>query len=276
MSRYIEFKDLKESKVSLVGKRAAILADLYKSGYPVQKGIIVVSKIFKEFLVENEIAQELFSFLKSGDFEKAQELVNGVAFPNELRMEILEAAQSLNVESFSVSLSSSFDDEFGCFNIQFDKIPEWIQRCWASVLREDNAEQFKSKNWYPAVIIQPQLDVQKAGTFYTINPAKMENNRMVIEIVSPRQAYIIIDKRKGDVVSNIDFKSNSSLFLEELNSLVKLSRDIEKHYRFPQKIDWIFNERFVITNARKLTDKDKDHFLSQATSSLLRSRVTAT
>jgi len=50
MSRYIEFKDLKESKVSLVGKRAAILADLYKSGYPVQKGIIVVSKIFKEFL----------------------------------------------------------------------------------------------------------------------------------------------------------------------------------------------------------------------------------
>jgi len=275
MSRYIPFKDLKQNKVSLIGKRAAILADLKKANYPIQEGIIIVSKIFKEFLVETAITANLFTAVKNGDFEKAQDLVINAQFPESLSDEIIEAAKQLNTKEFTVSLSSPFDEEFGCYNIQLDKIPEWVQRCWASLFSEENKEQIKNENWYPAVIVQPHIDIQKAGTFYTINPAKMENNRMVVEIVSPRQSYIVLDKRKGIILNDTDFRRVNATFMHELSRLIKFSKEIEQYFKVPQKIDWIFNEKFYITNARKLTEKDKDHFLSQATSSLLKSKMPA-
>jgi len=202
-------------------------------------------------------------------------MITQTEFPEALKQEIIEAAEKLETEAFAVSLSASFDEEFGCYNIQKENIPEWVQRCWASIFTEDNAEELKNKDIYPAIIIQPHIEIQKAGTFYTINPAKMENNRMVMEVVSPRQAYFVIDKKRSQLLNTEGLNTANSLFIDELFNLIKISRDLEKQYKFPQKIDWIFNEKFYITNARKLTDKDKDHFLSQATSSLLKSRVTA-
>ena len=273
MSRFTSFKDLKEKKISLIGKRAAILADLYKSGYPVQKGIIVSSRLFKEFLVQTDIVEEFFSYLRSGQFSKAQETIINTEFPDALSEEIQKAAEQLKTEGFAVSLSSPFDEEFGCYNIQKEQIPKWVQRCWASIFIEDNKEPLRTKNILPAVVIQPHTDVQKAGTSYTINPAKMENNRMVIEVVSPRQSYFLIDKKKSEILNTEGLKSANSNFVDGLFTLMKMSKELEKKYRFPQKIDWVFNEKFYITNARKITEKDKDYFLSQATSSLLRSRA---
>ena len=155
MSRFTSFKDLKEKKISLIGKRAIILAELYNSGYPIQRGIIVSSRLFKEFLVQTDITEEFFSYLRSGQFDKAQEIIINTEFPDALSEEIQQAAEQLKTEEFAVSLSSPFDEEFGCYNIQKDKIPKWVQRCWASIFIEDNKEQLRTKNVFPAVIIQP-------------------------------------------------------------------------------------------------------------------------
>jgi len=275
MSRFIEFKDLKESKISHVGKRAVILAELFKEGFPVQKGVIIPSRLFKEFLVESDLHHEFFSKLRSGLYEEAQELLINEELPESLAKEITSATKQLEAEEYAVSLSSPFDEEFGCYNVKKENIPEWVRRCWASIFTEANAEALKNKNIFPAVILQAHMEVQKAGTSYTINPAKMENNRMVIEVVSPRQAYFVVDKKKSQILNTEGLQSANTSFVDSLFNLMKISKDLEKKYRFPQKIDWIFNDKFYITNARKLTEKDKDHFLSQATSSLLKSRYAA-
>ena len=96
---------------------------------------------------------------------------------------------------------------------------------------------------------------------------------MVMEIVSPRQSYIVIDKRKGAILNHSQVHRINTTFAHELSKLINLSKELERYFRFPQKIDWIFNETFYITNTRKITEKDKNHFLSQATSSLLRSKA---
>ena len=108
MSRFIKFKDLKESKISLVGKRAVILSELYKEGFPVQKGIIIPSRLFKEFLVESDLHQEFFSKLRSGLYEEAQELLINKEFPESLAREITSATKQLEAEEYAVSLSSPF------------------------------------------------------------------------------------------------------------------------------------------------------------------------
>ncbi len=168
-----------------------------------------------------------------------------------------------------------------------------VKKCIASLFtaraifyREQN--NFSHEKVKLAVIVQKMVDSEKAGVAFSINPATNETNEIVIEaafglgeaVVSGKvnPDLYIVDKntleikekivRKQeflltrDPLSGENIKVNlneekgkqQKLTDEEIIKLAKIVREIEKHYNFPQDIEWaVENGKIYIVQSRPVT-----------------------
>ena len=127
-----------------------------------------------------------------------------------------------------------------------------------------------------AIIVQKMINVQKSGILFTINPLTGGKDEMMVEAglglgepiaegtVNPDQ--YVLDKKSGETIRQVinfqpwklglgaDLKhtaikgkarSSAKLSPEEISTLFRWSKKIERHFSLPQNVEWGFEKEIL-------------------------------
>ncbi len=190
--------------------------------------------------------------------------------------------------------SASFAGQQETFlNVSGDEILEAVQRCWSSLFTP-RAIFYREKKGFEhskvaiAVVVQKMINAEKAGVMFTIHPATGEKDKLIIEgawglgegVVSGTVTpdHYVIDKNTGALV-NKEITKKETMFTRdektgktvkkkvpakmasaqclnegELKRLAELGLQVEKHYNFPQDIEWaIEGSKVYLLQSRPIT-----------------------
>lgn len=178
----------------------------------------------------------------------------------------------------------------------------YVKECWASLFTE-RAMYYRHNHGYDkmrvglAVVVQRMVQSDKSGIAFSLDPVTNDKTKIVIEAIKGLGEYIvqgkvtpdhyevskasftILDKelkkqpikyvRKG--AGNVELKlshkeaSSQKISDEEILKVAMLVKDIEKHYYFPQDIEWAIEKDVVfivqsrpITTIKEQTASQKD------------------
>ena len=171
-----------------------------------------------------------------------------------------------------------------------EKVVEQVIKCFSSLFtsraifyREKN--NFKHADVHLAVVIQKMVNSEKAGVLFTVNPVTNNEKEMIIEgafglgelVVSGQitpDSYLVDkhplktkeitigtknkglfrDENGNNVEKEIDNPDVQVLDGGEIVELAKFGLDLEKHYNFPQDIEWaIAGGKIYILQSRPVT-----------------------
>ncbi len=179
-----------------------------------------------------------------------------------------------------------------------DAVLEHVTRCWAS-LWTDRAISYRQRQGFVhadvllAVVVQEMFPSDVAGVMFTANPVTGDTREIFLNtswglgeaIVSGRvnpDQYIVLkdgltvkdrvineklvmtvrrDDGAGSTEAPVpDHQRNSETLTEsQIRDLARIGEGIEKHYGFPQDIEWGFSQgRFAILQSREITAADID------------------
>lgn len=166
-----------------------------------------------------------------------------------------------------------------------------VKECWASLFTE-RAIYYRHEQGFDhfkvglAAVVQRMVQSEKSGIAFSIDPVSNDKNKIVIEAVYGLGEYIVqgkvtpdhyeVDKNSFIItniqkayqnvkfiksgVHNIEVKLNhkegsqQKLTEQEILKVAMLVKDIEKHYFFPQDIEWaIENGKVFIVQSRPIT-----------------------
>jgi len=172
------------------------------------------------------------------------------------------------------------------------KLLSAIKTCWSSLFTPRAIFYRFEKKLHKtkvsvAVVVQKMVNSEKAGVCFTAHPVTKDRNQMVIEagwglgeaIVSGRitpdtyvvdkkdlnildinvshQEEMIVRKRKsGSKVAKVKKSERDKQILsgKEIIELARICKNIEKHYRHPQDIEWAYEKnKFYIVQTRPIT-----------------------
>jgi len=167
-----------------------------------------------------------------------------------------------------------------------------VRRCWSSlftpraIFYRQEKKMLKTKVSV-AVVIQNMIESEISGIAFTVHPVTRNKNQMIIEAgwglgeaivsgqVTPdayvidkwdmsildinvaKQEMMIIRKQGGGIKHTIVPKpkqEKQKLSGKQIIELAKMCANIEKHYKKPQDIEWVFARgKFYITQSRPIT-----------------------
>ena len=170
-----------------------------------------------------------------------------------------------------------------------------VKQCWASLFTPRSIfyrseQQFDHRKVKLAVVVQHMVQSEKAGVFFTVDPISQDVNKMTIEgayglgetVVSGaltpdtyiinKKSLDIIDKKiakqdwmltkvgEKNVKATIkkDFQQMQKMSDAQIQELAKIGRNIEKHYGWPQDIEWaVEGGKVYIVQSRPITTLKK-------------------
>lgn len=183
-------------------------------------------------------------------------------------------------------------------------IAEKVRLAWASLFsprsifyrHEKKISHFKMGI---ALVVQKMVEAEVSGVIFTIDPVSGGKSKIVIEAVFGLGEYIVqgtltpdhyeVDKKTFAIINkrvetqNVMLKRDGAenkrvhvpllkrkrqkLHDAEIVALAKVAREIERHYYFPQDIEWarekdetfIVQTRPITTIGLKITDQDQTH-----------------
>ena len=162
-----------------------------------------------------------------------------------------------------------------------DNVVKMVQKCWSSLFtsraifyREEKG--FKHEKVLISVAVQKMVNAKAAGVMFTLHPVTGERNKIVIEgnwglgeavvsgSVTPDEWVVdkntleILEKRivEKDIEYVRDYNTGKTIHSkvpperrkipclteEEVKELAKLAIKIEKHYNYPQDIEWAIDK----------------------------------
>ncbi len=170
-------------------------------------------------------------------------------------------------------------------------VVEATQKCWASLFtaraiyyREKN--NFKHEEVFIAVVIQKMVNSDKAGVLFSVNPVTNSEDEIIIEgafglgesvvsgsinpdlyivnkhslnikekTVNEQEWGLFRDEETGENTrKNIPDPEKQVLTDHEITELAELGKKVEKHYKFPQDIEWAVEGRKIyLTQSRPVT-----------------------
>ncbi len=171
-----------------------------------------------------------------------------------------------------------------------------VKDCWAS-LYTGRAIYYRQKNNFPhekvalCVVVQKQVNSEKSGIMFSINPATNNENEIVIEAIyglgeavvsgsvspntyiidketekitekdEPEQAFLLTrDAYGNNIRKNLTDRQKKTQVLseKEIDVLVRLAKKSESHYKFPQDLEWaIEGGRIYLVQTRPVTTLKK-------------------
>lgn len=298
--KFIKFlEELSKNNISEAGLKGSNLAEIYKIGLAVPSAFIITSNAYKYFLEKTQIKVAIFDTLKGLDIndtiqldrktQKIRDMIESSEVPWQVRREISLAYKKLSKEFgknnswVAVRTSSTIEDLPGAGSVlnikDEEKIITAIKKCWSSLFTPRSIFYrqtlgFNQKNTSIAVIIQKQLNSEKAGVGFTVEPSSGNKDQIVIEgswgqsevitsgIVTPDR--YVIDKRTGSIIDKKISKKTKMRILNqekeglidkevpktkqdeeclgeyELDELYSLALKLEEHYNSPQNFEWSF------------------------------------
>ncbi|MEM3454955.1 MAG: phosphoenolpyruvate synthase [Candidatus Micrarchaeia archaeon] len=194
--------------------------------------------------------------------------------------------------------SASFAGQQASFlNIYGDQaLIDAVKRCWASLFTPRAIyyrvqQGFEHSKVKIAVVVQHMVQSEKSGVFFTVDPVSQDPNKMVIEAafglgetvvsgaVTPdtyiinkstldiihkhiaKQEWMLIKSENANVKLGIkaEYQNMQKLEDEKIIELAKIGREIEKHYKWPQDIEWASEGgRLFIVQSRPVTTLKKE------------------
>jgi pyruvate,water dikinase len=225
------FSELSNKDISIAGGKGASLAEMYNSKFPVPPGFIVTAQAYDYFIEKSGLRNQIINLVNSIDVDdtkqleqtakKIRELISNASMPNEMREDIVEAYEVLDVEKEKMShrgmtqgalsiLKNSHEPPFvavrssattedladasfagqqeSFLNVKgTDHLIEYIKKCFASLFTARaiyyrKKKGFATEKGYLAVVVQRMIDSQKSGVMFSKNPLKNDGN-IVIEAV---------------------------------------------------------------------------------------------
>jgi len=225
------FSELSNKDISIAGGKGASLAEMYNNKFPVPPGFIVTAQAYDYFIEKSALRNNIFDIINSIDVDnttqldsmakKIRTLIEDAQMPHDLRDEIFEAYQILDVEKskFNVKgvtngalaiLKNSHEPPFvavrssatmedlvdasfagqqeSFLNIKgADSLVNSVKKCFASLFTARaiyyrKKKGFASEKGYLAVVVQRMIDSQKSGVIFSKNPLKNDGN-IIIEAV---------------------------------------------------------------------------------------------
>jgi pyruvate,water dikinase len=293
------FEELGREDVAFAGGKGANLGELTRAGFDVPPGFVVGAPAYALFIGAGGLREQIAERLAAVDVDDAEALQRAAddvramvreqpvpeAIEGELRSALAELVGDADAPVAVRSSATAEDTEAASFagmNETFlnvrgaDAVVDAVRGCWASLFGARTVF-YRAKRGFGqaemdiAVVVQRQLDVDRAGVMFTIDPATGAADRLVIEgafglgeaVVSGRvspdryvvdKATLAIRAREthpktasiepraegGTLVRELPAEEamRPTLTDEEARSLAELGIRVERHYGSPQDTEW--------------------------------------
>lgn len=242
-----------------------------------------IKKLIKNSPVPQDIAQAIMrAYLKMGQF-------------GGLKVPYVAVRSSATAEDLPDASFAGQQETF--LNIKGEvNVVNRVRDCWASLFTP-RAIFYREKNNFDhfqagvAVPVQEMIQSEVSGVMFTINPVTNDKNIIVIEAVWGLGETIVqgqitpdsylVDKKSGKIIKRIIEKQNWQLIkigqktiravvskklqgIQKLNSLqiielAKVGEKLQKHYYYPQDIEWALekNKLYIVQTRPVTTIKEK-------------------
>jgi pyruvate,water dikinase len=243
------FSELSKSSVPIAGGKGANLAEIYNLKVPVPPGFVVTTNAYHYLLEKAGLDEKIKELLSGLDYENTaqleerakeiRELIEKAKMPEDLKEEIIEAYENLNVsekdlekgalrvldkgEQIYVAVRSSAtaedlaDASFAGQQESFvnvrgnEELLENIKKCFAS-LYTARAVYYRNKKKFMkearlAAVVQRMINSDKSGVIFTADP-QIKNDNLIIEAVFGLGEGIVSGRITPDqyLISRKDFK----------------------------------------------------------------------
>lgn len=309
--RFVKFlKEIPKKKTSKVGLKGQNLAEMYNMELPVPNAFVISTDAYKYFLEKTQIKVAIFDILKKTDIkdsdklkessDKILELIQKTEVPNQIKNEIMSSYKKLSKEFgkksewVAVRSSSTIEDLPGASSILNvkgeDEIIKSVKKCWSSLFTPRSIfyrkkQKISHRKVSVAVVVQKQLNSEKSGLGFTVDPSSGENNIIIesswgqcqgITSGSVTPDRYLIDKRTGEIVDKkIRTKNKMKIISKkgglttkkvpktkqkkevindyQLNQLYNLALKLEKYYQGSQDFEWVVeNGRLYLIQSRPI------------------------
>ncbi len=175
-------------------------------------------------------------------------------------------------------------------NVTEKNVVAMVKKCWSSLFTPRAIfyryeKKLHKKQVSVAVVIQTMVQSEVSGISFTVHPVTKDYNQMVLEAglglgeaivsgsVTPdtyvvhkddlsivdinvsEQAFALVrGKTGGTIRTNSSKLKKQKLTGRQIVELAKICKNIEKHYKHPQDIEWAYaGGKFYITQSRPIT-----------------------
>jgi phosphohistidine swiveling domain-containing protein len=262
--RYIFNFDQVDNNKYLFGSKAINLSRMYKLGFPVPKGFIISSDLFKELILESDVVYKINKIIKIIDFQSAysvsigskkiRRLIMSVEFPEKIILQIKENFIKLNTSFVAVRSSTTIEDgtkstwagQFHSYiNICESNLINKIKECWASLFTERSLTCVIANNKInilTAVIVQKMVTPEISGIAFTTNPINQDNKSIIVEFgLGLGQAFV-----SGKINPNL-------CIIDKINNKIIYRKKVKQYKKLVVKrkggIKWVRvrNDKFITT-----------------------------
>lgn len=291
-----DLRKLDQRDVPFAGSKGAKLGDLSKAGLTVPAGFVVGAPVYHAFLLASGLQDSITERLRGLDTDDAvardnasvhiRAEINAAEVPLPVADAIVAAYRRIGSEVVAVRASTTSENTpsasfAGTNETELSVRDEQslirsVKHCWSSLFTSRNIfyaakhGRLASANAM-AVIVQRQIDAEKAGMMLTIDPVSGQDDRIVIEAtfglgeavaggsVSPdryvvekesrslltrqihhKEFVVETEPRAGQKIRRLEGEAQDSSVLNdlEIHLLVDLGLKAEQHFGSPQSLEW--------------------------------------
>ena len=257
------------------------LGKLTQAGLPVLPGFVITSAAFHDFLEQNRIKHNIQGLLGTIDFrdtnsvaqvsQHIKDLISKAHIPQQIEEEIakrylmLQSPVRIHVHSGKQNAfkhhSSDHVDAIGLL----DRIKKaWREHFNTELLLKRHTQKADHLDSGSEIIVQVTIEPDLTGTVSTVNTESDLKSEMVVTIQHGHgfDTYIL-SKKYLDLIRR-DIKHHAkghAVTLDQLDSVGKLAKEVEKQLFFPQEITWaVIDDSLVILETKPLTSSgEKKH-----------------
>ena len=237
MNKYtLWLRETDSEDIKLIGEKGAALAEMNELGLNIPNGFFVTSSAYSLFLTSNRLSKKIGQYFDNldkrdprslGNISRAiKGLIQRTPMPEAVSHPIMVNYLRLGggIREVKVAVRSSLVNEHlvvpSFLNIRGEaNVVEAVKKCWAALFRPGN------------ILKKKTLWQEKMAVF-------------VQKMLKPRIEGLVYPKDKQELA----IKTLKKITEQETKDLKKLGRRIQRHYFFPQKIQFaiIKNKIFVL------------------------------
>lgn len=211
---YVKSLDkLTKNDAHIAGGKGASLGEMFRAGFKVPPGFVVLASAFRDFLKETDLFQEVDALLDSVDRKtmhtidnasgKIRTLILNAEIPCTIKEEIQKAFRELGSNAVAVRSSATAEDSAEAswagqlesfLNTTEENLLKNVKKCWASLFtpraifyRFESGFHFEKgshgKKVSVAVVVQKMVHAEVAGVAFSVHPVTEDKNHLIIEAV---------------------------------------------------------------------------------------------
>lgn len=281
---------ISKKDTGIAGGKGASLGELINNKIPIPNGFVIFSNTFNFLLDTNGI--EIESFFNKINYEninsirkiskEIRDLILGIKITEEIKKDILREFKKLKTKKVAVRSSATAEDssiaswagELETYlNVDHKNLFNAIKKCWASLFTPRavfyrHEKRLDKDKISVAVVIQDMVQSKISGITFTANPVTKNKSQMVIEAsyglgemivggkITPDRYFI---NKKDWSIADISIGRQKNMIIQKLTGwqimkLAQLCHQIERHYKYPQDIEWAMKDSdFYIMQSRPIT-----------------------